>query len=197
MKKNIPLALSTALIFILACSFSSGPVTQPVVEAATYTPLPTYTPEPTYTAAALPTETPVPTETPPPTAIPDTVKGSKPIQANDSYNGTTQNASEIFYFNGREGQLVTIVVTGLNHYQTFSIRNDKNKGLLGNNIETQTTSAIRSYKLPYTGLYYILVDRTDSPQYGKYCQDRWNGSSQSPVWCYVGGPYALLLTIEQ
>lgn len=82
MNKNRALILTLAMAFILACTVSSPPqatATQPpVVEQATYTPLPTNTPQPTFTTAAPidtlePTIVIVPSITPP--ALPQTWDG--------------------------------------------------------------------------------------------------------------------------
>ena len=59
MNKNVVSILTLAMIFILACSVASTPqdAQPPVVEQATYTPLPTYTPYPTTGAVEQPTQT--------------------------------------------------------------------------------------------------------------------------------------------
>lgn len=199
MNKNRMLVLIAGIILVLACSVATGaqPPAQPTqAPLPTFTPYPTYTPYPTQVIEVAPTATQVPPTVEAPTqpaGIPSDVDLVKP---DESYNGTTLNASQKWYFNGKEGQRVSIMVVGINHYQTFSIRDTENDGLIGCTIETQSNCAIRDYKLPYTGVYYILVDRTDSPQYYKYCWKRWQGSTQAPVWCYVGGPYSLQLTIQ-
>ena len=90
------------------------------------------------------------------------------------------------------------MLIGVNNYQTFSIRDDKDKGLTGCLIESQVTCAIRNYKLPYTGIYYLRVDRTDtnSAHDLKMCNDRFGTGTNKPGWCYIGGPYTITLSFQ-
>ena len=190
--------LTFVLVFALACSFSTAPATTaPIqVEQATFTPYPTYTPYPTVESPVVPdapaaTATLVPVE-----GQPDPSLNAELAKPNENLSGNSKANGNFWYFTGQQGQRVTIILTGVDNYQTFAIRGDDNKGLIGCDIETQTICAIHGYTLPYTGLYYILVDRTDVQRYYNYCQSRWAGSPYAPAWCYMGGPYTMRLTFE-
>ena len=70
MNKNRALTLTLAMVFILACAVGTAPQANqpPVVEQATYTPLPTYTPYPTVeveqpTQPVVEVASPIPQET--------------------------------------------------------------------------------------------------------------------------------------
>jgi hypothetical protein len=117
---------------------------------------------------------------------------------NKNTPGDTTNAAQIFTFDGQEGQIVEIVLVGVENYQTFSIRDDQDKGLLGCNIETQVTCALRNFKLPYTGIYYVRVDRTDTNSAPdiKQCEERFPSGGNKPRWCYMGGPYTITLSFQ-
>ncbi|MEW5941245.1 MAG: protein kinase [Chloroflexota bacterium] len=159
---------------------------------------------PTWTAvvitATLPpiTDTPVPLPTDtllPPTIAPTPDFDAILIEPGQLFQGTTTSAAQMLAFYGQEDQTVKLVLTGANNYQTFSIRNPENKGLIGCKIESQVICAIRDYKLPYTGIFYVLVDRTPDPRYenNSYCK---NKGALAPPWCFQSGPYSIELTFE-
>jgi hypothetical protein len=199
MKASRLLILTVSLIFVLACSVSMGAEPTPVPPPPVNPPqavLPTYTPYPTYTVVApSPPPAILPSATVPPTSSAPRLT-QEFLTPGKGVDGTTYSAAKMYTFDGQAGQTVEIILVGVNNYQTFSIRDEKNEGLIGCNIDTQTTCAIRNFKLPYTGIYYVLVDRTDSPEYAKYCENKWHGSSQAPVWCYIGGPYSITLNFQ-
>ncbi|MEW5941244.1 MAG: hypothetical protein AB1750_16395 [Chloroflexota bacterium] len=206
MSKNRLFILTMGIGLVLACTLTVGaPTAVPTAvpqSLDTQTPLPTYTPYPTYTAQAETTviveveatRVEVVTATLPPTPERPPLS-DKLVRPNETYNGTTLNAAEMLYFNGRQGQYATIILTGVSHYQTFTIRDEDNDGLVGCKIDSQVACSIERFQLPYTGFYYILVDRTRDPRYenNSYCK---NKGALAPPWCFISGPYSLVLTLD-
>lgn len=196
-KKHI-LTLSIGMILILACSISTGqPSLQPPMEQPTYTAFPTYTPLPTYTVEAPPVV--ISTQAIQATATvlssPNPPKfNANLLKPNLAYGGNTKYGSEMLYFEGQAGQLISLVLTGESHYQEFSLRDSDNKGLVGCEVKGIRYCEIDKYKLPYGGLFYVLVDRTLIDNYKKY-QSCVNNPPY-PDWCYRGGPYSIMLTIQ-
>jgi serine/threonine-protein kinase len=185
------LALIVAVILFMRPDPAEPPPTTPVTIESTWTAVViTATPLPvTDTPVALPTETLIPAT---PTIILEF--NATLLEPNRTHNGTTNTTSELLYFIGQEGDRVTIVTTGNPLYQTFSIRNDKNIGLVGCELVSQTSCSITGYKLPYSGVFYVLVDRTFVENYKKL-QSCVNNPPY-PDWCFRGGPYSITLNIE-
>ncbi len=119
---------------------------------------------------------------------------SNVITPGKSADGDTTQNSQLFYFEGTQGQVVSFVLTGAKNYQEFSIRDDKNEGLKGCDVKNNVTCSITDYTLPYTGVYYILVDRTIAQEY----KTRQSCVSNPPFpdWCFAGGPYTITFSVK-
>lgn len=199
MSKHIPLVLALAMAFVLACSvFTSPPVTEvPVAVLSTFTPLATYTPLPTYTA--VPVEATVyvaPTATikASPTANISPKFPSELIKPNIMTYGDTTLANDMWYFIAQAGQNFYATSSGENYHQSYSLRDDTNDGLIGCDLGGGKTCVIANFKLPYSGLYYILVDRTLEERYKKSATCTSN--PPFPNWCFRGGKYTITITIQ-
>jgi len=198
MNKNRVLILSLATAFVLACSLMGKPQTtqQPVSELPTYTPYPTYTPQATYTVpppqAGGVTQAAGQTAT---LATSNSVKyNAIQIQPKISVFGNTKDNNVMYYFEGQQGQIISLVLVGDPRYQEFSLRDSNNNGLIGCDIKSQNICSITDFKLPYTGMYYVLVDRTFVDNY-KQLQSCVNNPPYAS-WCYRGGPFSLDLIIN-
>jgi hypothetical protein len=95
----------------------------------------------------------------------------------------------MWYFAADAGQIISMTLVGEPYYQSFSLRDDTNKGLIGCKRISNTVCFFENYTLPYTGLYYILVDRTMNERFVK--EVACTTEFPFPSWCYRGGPYAL------
>lgn len=199
MNKNRALILSSlAMTLILACSLFAAPqeTQAPILQQPTYTPLPTYTALATYTIVAPPVEVSTQPAGPDATLDPsDSVNyNALQIRPNISAFGNTKNNSVMYYFEGQQGQVISLVLVGDPRYQEFSLRNSDNKGIIGCEVKSQTICSITDFKLPYTGIYYVLVDRTFVDNY-KQLQSCVNNPPYAD-WCYRGGPFSLDLIIH-
>ena len=184
-----------SLILVMACSFSTGtgatpdPIDANPPQQAV---LPTYTPYPTYTPLAPQVE---------PETATATESASEPpkfdailLQPGRTGSGSTKYASVLYYFKGRQGQSVSLVLIGEPRYQEFSLRDADNKGIKGCDVSGQTKCIILNYSLPGSGVFYVLVDRTYIDGYKKYpsCVTH----APYPDWCYRGGDYYLTIEIQ-
>ena len=199
MNKNIVLVLTSATVFILACSIVfTPPVTEPPAAAlSTYTPLATYTPLPTYTAVPITVTVQVaPTATikVSPTANISPKFPSELIKPNIMTYGDTTLANDMWYFIAQAGQNFYATSSGENFPQSYSLRDETNNGLIGCDPGGGKTCIIANYKLPYSGLYYILVDRNLDERYKKSATCTSN--PPFPNWCYRGGKYTITITVQ-
>jgi hypothetical protein len=198
MNKTRLLVLIVGVSLVLACAVAIGPESPTTVPQgqSTLPPLPTYTPYPTYTPVP-PQNTLVPPPQPTATSGSSSISPKYPatlLEPNDTQSGNTKLADELYYFVGQAGKRVTITVIGDPRYQTFSLRDSDNKGLVGCDITTQTICIIKEYVLPYSGVYYVLVDRTFVDNYRKLQSCVTNPPYAD--WCYRGGSYTVTLEIR-
>ena len=200
MTRTRALLLSIVLIFVLACNISLGAPAQPPAVQPTNAPPSTYTPLPTYTLQPAPAADTVTPPPPPAAVLPSPTSeilpkfASELIRSGRAAYGDTTNASDMWYFTAQAGQIFNATLSTDKMYQFFSLRDDTNDGLVGCDVFGNKTCSISNYKLPYTGLYYILVDRTEDERFKKAVSCTSN--PPHPSWCYRGGPYGLTITIQ-
>ena len=193
-KNRIFMLIAVLAILLQACSGTAGQSVTPVpptlpptiMIVPSDTPLPTYTPEPTATATIQPTETP--TEAPFPTPQFSAIL----LQPGETKSSSNITADAFFYFEGHQGDTIDVSVLGeLGYY--FSLRDDTNKGLTGCEQRSQKNCVLSGYQLPYTGIYYILVERPLADQYKHYfyCLE-----PLPPSRCFNGGTFTITLTTK-